>query len=236
MIGHIPKRENVECALTLRKTMELDKPDEIVRKAFRVWSSHQEALEVQAKVSILNGLWYAGVLNIGGWSGHIACIAGSPDFEMRLANGSADLVEDLARFTTSGQKQVRLLSAASKYCHFANPDGFAIYDTRSSDALKYLNNDVKYSRRKGWLDVMNRDLPDAYDPDPNKYLNWHQTIHGLRNSFPGDKQYSWKEIDQYLWLLGYALSMKEWKELHRGALVMQEALWNEPGWRKLLPP
>ncbi len=144
--------------------------------------------EIVIKVSALDNLYSTQLRMSGGciqMSHHIKAL----NIDHRLQNGDLSLVDDIANITLPDGKSSRLYSFASKYCSFHRPEVFSIYDSYVDGVLKYFNKiDGFYG--KG---MNNKD-----------YLKYIEAINSFI-TFYGLEEHSLKEVDKYLWQLGYDL-------------------------------
>lgn len=201
MSDHLPTACNVDYAIGLWKRLGLDAVDAVVETAFRTWSDHGDLAQVKAKIGVLNALWEAGVQDVSGWAGHIVEVNGrTPDLAERLARGDLTVVADIATFRTSRQKKpCHQWVAASKYCHFAAPQHYPIWDSAARNAMWCLNGMQKRCPKKvGNLQMANQDFGD--------YAGWKKAVD--RVGALCDSRHSYKQLDQYLWLLNYAWDLR----------------------------
>ena len=89
----------------------------------------------------------------------------------------------------------RNYSFASKYCSHHNPDQFPIYDSYVDKVLRYFRRNDKFANFK------NDDLQD--------YIKF-RTILDEFKVYYSLEQYSLKELDKYLWLLGKEYFKKQY--------------------------
>ena len=229
MPDYKPTADNIEAAKKLWRELELDKVDGIVRDAFRIWRSNTDHGEVKAKIGVLNALWEAGVLDVGGWAGRIVTVAGGSDFGGRLRSGRPDLLRDVAHYRTSRGDNPRCNRvAASKYLHFSNPDGFPIWDSVAIGSVQRIDGMAKGSRQPGqWFKCTRVELASDYE----KWCGAIKLLCEIRTP-----AFTYKEMDQYLWLLGYAWDLDPGSQPDESAHWLAKRLWGTPNWQRLLPP
>ena len=112
--------------------------------------------------------------------------------DIHLRAGDPNCVERIRKVKVTRRglsKQGNLLSFASKYCHFSNPSGFAIYDSYADSALRALNSTLHFTKIWPEMEYTTQD-----------YAIWLKDVLDLRQTVnPG---MSLKELDQALWYLG----------------------------------
>lgn len=134
------------------------------------------------KCSALNDFYSTNIFKIYSVAKHILDL----NIDERLAKGNLSLVDDIARVTIDG-KTFNFYSFASKYCSHHRPDIYPIYDFYVDWLLCYFNK---------------RDCFSSFKADDLKdYLTFVKVIEAFRSHY-GLVDFSIKQIDQYLWLLG----------------------------------
>ena len=208
-----PTVDNMKCAERLWKRFELDKADNVVRQAFSIWTDDTDVSQVKAKIGVLGALWEAGVQDIRGWAEKIIEVAAKGDFKKRLRTFDITLFEQLATFKTSRQrKKWGARVAASKYLHFSSPNVYPIWDSSA----------IWAARNRIGLQVS------------GDYQEWRNTLDRIR--LVENQEFSYKQIDQYLWLLGYAIPLEQEKEPCDKEHWVTRKLRKEEDWEELLPP
>lgn len=117
------------------------------------------------------------------------------DFDNRLRQGDDLLVRDIAE--VDGRNNY---SFATKYCSHHQPTMFPIYDRYVADVLDAL--------RKQYPEVM----PFCHKDELKDYTTFRKSIDAIRDHF-GLSDYTYKDIDRYLWLLGKEYFNKRDKQI-----------------------
>jgi hypothetical protein len=105
----------------------------------------------------------------------------------KLKNGNFNLVLDIAE-TRVGSRREKLICFASAYCNFHWPDLYPMYSRSVRKALLHVNN--KYNFAEFEESEIKGD-----------YLKFVEILNQFIDNFDLI-QFSYKEIDQYLWQLG----------------------------------
>ena len=156
--------------------------DPAVRAVFAACQGNREDGCVIAKVAVLNALYATRIMNIYPVVNRILEL----DIDARLAAGDETVVDEIA-WVRLGKKKRKLLSFASKYCHWHEPKRFQIFDSRVEAML------LAYRRRYGFAKFRNWEL--------REYPSFSRIISEFR-AFFGLKDFSRKEIDKFLWVEG----------------------------------
>ncbi len=164
-------------------------------KLFRACPQNRCVKDVLIKVASLNALYSAGVFPDE--YVEIADMICELDIDERLKTGCPDLVEDIANGAREaisnlegpgGRPRGRRYAFAAKYCSFHNECAYPMRDTLVADMLK------KFRRRgDAGFAFKNREL-DSY-PEFRAVAERFREAYGLT-------EFSFREIDRYLWLLG----------------------------------
>jgi len=134
--------------------------------------------EVLVKVAVLNDFYAANIFKVYPVARHIVKL----DIDNSLANADLDIVDKIARVD---EKSKRHYSFATKYCSHHRPDDFPIYDKFVSKTLTYFK-DKFY--KSGEFDLKN-------------YKSFKNVILEFRKFYKLE-QYTLKQLDHYLWVLG----------------------------------
>lgn len=133
------------------------------------------------KCSALNDFYSTNIYRIAPVARKITQI---PDFDGRLAKGDVDLVEEIA--SVDGRRNY---SFASKYCSHHQPELYPIYDRYVADVLvclkKRFPDKLRFKDRNALKD----------------YATFRNVIDMFMETF-GLTEYTYKDVDQYLWQLG----------------------------------
>lgn len=145
--------------------------------------SNTSIRHVIVKCAVLNDFYATNIYQIEPVARNIVSIS---DFDERLARGDRSLINEIAR-----AKDVKNFnySFATKYCSHHKPELFPIYDRYVCDVLMFL-------RRKypGVFNFKSRESLKDYD-------TFVEAIEAVRDRF-GLQDYTFKDIDRYLWQLG----------------------------------
>jgi len=128
----------------------------------------------QVKVALVNSLYQAGVQAESKMAHHIAEQAAR--LEPLIEHGAAEAIHLVAR---PPYTKARLVSFATKYCHFHNPARFPIYDRYAAAALG---------------------IPSFDDPIAEWYERYRATM--LLAGLSSGESFTFAELDGYLWLKG----------------------------------
>lgn len=168
---------------TLNVYVEHEKALQTLFRPHGVMSTSTDLSKVIIKCSVLNDFYATNIYQVEPIARHIVGIA---DIDAKLEHGELELVGRIAR--TEGVKNFNY-SFATKYCSHHNPDAFPIFDRYVADVLWFLKK--KYP---ALLSFKKRD-------DLKDYCTFVDAIRTVRDNF-GLSEYSFKDIDRYLWQLG----------------------------------
>ena len=178
-----PCKEQVE--EYLQKWSDKDKiQDEILKDLFRnKYPNNTELKDVLIKVSSLNSFYSTYIYDIYGMAQNIIKIK---NIGKRLKEGDVKLIDEIAKYE-NGDKTISFYSFASKYCSHHNPESFPIYDSYVDEVLWYFKKKDAFSEFKRY--------------ELKNYGTFKRILNEFKEEY-GLSKYSFKEIDQYLWLLG----------------------------------
>lgn len=168
----------------LQNYVEHERSLEMIFREDVEFRKNTDLKHVIIKCSVLNDFYATNIYQIEPIARKICLI---PDIDARLAAGDVELVEEIA--TVEGVKN-RNYSFATKYCSHHNPEAFPIYDRYVADVLWFL--------KKQYADIFDFDSKNDLK---NSYLTFKRAIESVRTHF-GLENYTFKQIDQYLWQLG----------------------------------
>ena len=153
----------------------------------KTYPSNSDIDEITIKVSSLNTLYSTQLRN------HLFPVVQhiqSLGIDKRLKDGDLTLIDDLIATPLENGRLFRCYSFATKYCSFHNPEVYPIYDSYVYKVLVRLQQKDKFA---GDMVLNNRD-----------YSSYCEAISVFRK-FYGLTGYSLKQVDKYLWHLGYGL-------------------------------
>ena len=138
--------------------------------------------DILLKASTLNDFYSTNIFSIFPVAKHILSL----NIDARLKAGDVTLVRDLQTITVNG-KERSYYSFATKYCSHHNPLDYPIYDSYVAAVLRHFRN------QDGFAVFRDDDLKD--------YIRFKGAVVDFRQ-FYGLQNYTLKQIDKYLWLLG----------------------------------
>lgn len=112
------------------------------------------------------------------------------DIDDRLLAGDITLIDDIIQTPVDNGKVYRCYSFTTKYCSFHRPDIYPIYDSYVNKVLVYLQ------KRDSFAEDM--------VIDNKNYASYVEAIRRFKEYY-NLQQFSLKEVDKYLWKLGYEL-------------------------------
>lgn len=157
--------------------------DSLNKLFWQVYPRNDNMDEVLAKAAILNDFYSTHIYHIYELAKHIVDL----DIDRRLELGDLSLVHDIATMQTDEGKTINYYSFATKYCSHHNDKIYPIYDNYVEKILIYFRNKDQFYSFK------NDDL--KYCPKLSEIIKKFQFFYKLEN-------YTLKEIDRYIWLLG----------------------------------
>lgn len=144
--------------------------------------------DILIKCSTLNDFYSTNIFSIFPIAKHILQL----DIDERLKSGDLTLIEDIADKNVMGRRNY---SFASKYCSHHNPNQFPIYDSYVSKVLMHFKRVDKFAK------FTSNDLQD--------YIKFRAILEEFKVYYSLE-QYSLKELDKYLWLLGKEYFKKQY--------------------------
>lgn len=185
--NYIPSAEELQGYLAKWDTLNIYVEHEAaLEMLFRIdpeFSRNTSLRHIIVKCSVLNDFYATNIYQIEPVARNIASIR---DFDKRIVRGDLSLVGEIAK--ADGVKNINY-SFATKYCSHHRPELYPIYDRYVADVLMFL-------RRK---------YPDMFKFKSRNSLKDYETfvsaIETVRKNF-GLEDYTYKDIDRYLWQLG----------------------------------
>lgn len=144
--------------------------------------------DILIKCSTLNDFYSTNIFSIFPVAKHIHQL----NIDKRLKEGDLTLVNDIAYVKELDR---RFYSFASKYCSHHNPEQFPIYDSYVSKILMHFKKVDKFAK------FTNNNLKD--------YAKFRNVLDEFKTYYRLE-QYSLKELDKYLWLLGKEYFKKQY--------------------------
>jgi len=186
-----PSRENIDAAKQLRNELLFSwkSIDELLYNEFRRLNKNVNQSDVAYKATLVDSLYGCKLpVNAEEFVNEII----KAEIDNKLSRGdSVTLVEKIASCSVPKFGKMRRnnlgITFASKYCHFHQPDKFAIYDQYAWYALKNISGNI---------------------PERN-YRLFKQAIDDLKPKL----HLSYKKIDEYLWIYGQWLRHREGKTI-----------------------
>lgn len=155
-----------------------------LKKLFtKTYPKNDEMDDVLIKVCSLNDFYSTNIFSPFNVAKHIMTLK----IDERLRKDDLTLVNEIAKITVTGNKEINFYSFATKYCSHHKPEIYPIYDSYVEKLLMYLKKKDKFYQFK------QSDL---------KIYPKYRTILVEFQKFYGIETYNLKEIDRYLWQAG----------------------------------
>lgn len=139
--------------------------------------------DILLKVSVLNDFYSTRIFDTYSVAKHIHEL----DIDERLKSEDLCLVKDITEVKLSNGETRKCYSFATKYCSHHKPKKFPIYDSNVDKVLRY------FRKRDCFTKFKNDDLKD--------YRKFVEIINAFM-SYYDLNEFSYKELDRYLWQLG----------------------------------
>jgi len=166
--------------------------EDALNKLFYQLCPHNKTIEdVLLKCATLNDFYSTNIFSIYPVAKHILNLK----IDERLKKGDITLVNEIQHIIIGG-KNHNFYSFATKYCSHHNAEDFPIYDSYVEQVLLYFQKEHEFSNFK------RKDLKD--------YKTFKRALIDFRNHYKL-AEYSLKQIDQYIWLLGKEYFPKKYK-------------------------
>lgn len=179
-----PCKNEVEKYLHIWDESEKDIAKEnALTELFCKYPHNDDMTWVLIKAAVLNDFYGTNIYSVFEVAKNILRL----NIDERLNAGDESLVDDIACVTMANGFKIRFYSFATKYCSHHQPEYFPIYDSYVEKILCH------FRGLDNFAVFLNQDLRD--------YQTFKNVILQFR-SFYGLDDYSVKQIDQYLWLLG----------------------------------
>lgn len=155
--------------------------EQAVAGAFAANAAHDDLQQVVTRICLLDDLYRAGVKDPVAWANEICQ---REDFTDLVQQGDAEAVLYHGK---------HVYVAATKYCHFANPEAFPMADTLAALAVRQLHLDEDpqpaFLNHQQWWHYRH-------------YRVWREKVDLLRG------QHGYVIMDHWLWQLGHFLASK----------------------------
>lgn len=155
-------------------------PVEAMFKVCKRYPNNSNLEEVLIKCAVIDNISSTNVFDLYSMADHIV----RKRIDEKLKKGDYSVVEDIAKVMIGGKKRT-FYSFASKYCHYHNPENFAIYDSYVAKVLCSFPND--------FCKIKENQLREDY-----------KTFIDVLNNFKEHYRLnvSFVDLDKYLWQLG----------------------------------
>lgn len=185
-----PSVEEVEMYLKQWNTLKnyVNQENSLNKLFFDLIPENKFIEDILIKCSTLNDFYSTNIFSIFPVAKHILQL----DIDERLKEGDLTLVNDIADVKELDR---RFYSFASKYCSHHNPEQYPIYDSYVSKVLMHFKKVDKFAK------FTNNNLKD--------YTKFRNILDEFKTYYKLE-QYSLKELDRYLWLLGKKYFKKEY--------------------------
>lgn len=164
-------------------------PDKALSKLFAAYPKNEHLDDVLLKVSALNSLYSTNIYAIYGVAQHIC--------ELKIdrgINSSSPEVVNIISHVTIQNKPRHFYAFATKYCSFHKPEAYPIYD----DFVERLI--VSCQRLDAFASFDHNDLRD--------YPRYKRIVESFR-AYYGLTQFSFKQLDKFLWLYGQEIAPRK---------------------------
>lgn len=166
-------------------------PERSLNKLFLItYKNNTDIDEILIKASSLNDFYSTNIFSVVTIAKHIYNL----NIDKRLKEADETLVNDIANVVING-KAKRFYSFATKYCSHHFPNEFPIYDSYVEKVLIYFN------KIDNFFNFKREDLKD-YKKFKNILMQFKK--------FYNIEQYSLKDIDKYIWLVGKEFFAKKY--------------------------
>lgn len=153
---------------------------------------NEQIEQVLLKISVLNDFYSTNIYDVHTVAKHFM----NCNIDIRLAKGDETLVDDLSHVVLKNGKAIHFYSFATKFCSHHKPLSYPIYDKYVADVLKF------FRKRDLFMTFANEDLLS--------YPKFKQVVTAFRQ-FYGLEDFSYKQIDQYIWQLGKEYYKRQYK-------------------------
>ncbi|MEI0699478.1 hypothetical protein R4K92_11170 [Brachyspira intermedia] len=206
-VNDIPKPSTEEVESYLKKWSSLENYDyqekALNKLFFELCPDNKDISSILIKAATLNDFYSTNIYRIFDVAKHIESlnhIENKPSVDERLNKGDVSLVDDIKKVTminkNNEEKERNFYSFATKYCSHHKPAYYPIYDKYVGDVLKYFREKDNFYKFE--------------DDDLKEYCKLKNIITQFMKFYKLDN-YTFKEIDRYLWQLGKEMKEKKMK-------------------------
>ena len=208
----LPKPSIKQVEYYLKKWRKLDSKkydcqEQALNKLFfELCPDNKDISSILIKVATLNDFYSTKIYKIFDVAKHIESLNyKKTSLDERLNKGDITLVDDIKkvkmRDKDNKEKEKNFYSFATKYCSHHQPEYYPIYDSYVGEVLKY------FRREDNFYKFQNADLKE--------YSEFKNIITQFIKFYKLDN-YTFKEIDMYLWQLGKEMKEKKMKMKENG--------------------
>lgn len=190
-----PSEKQVDFYLALWRHLDSYKYQEAALKKLFIdlCPNNIDIEDILIKASALNDFYSTNIYSIYPVAAHIK----EKQIDGLLQEGKRSLIDAIRRVTV-GEKKRDYYSFATKYCSHHKPEVYPIYDS-------YVDRVLRYFRDKKFISNFATD-------DLKNYEIFCKTLEEFMDKCQFKKEYSLKQIDQYLWQLGKDCFPKNYKK------------------------
>lgn len=163
--------------------------EEALNKLFKTLPNNIELQDIMIKSATLNDFYSTNIFKIYLVANNI--YKNIKNIDEKLKSGKIELVNEITEINKEKLNR-EFYSFVTKYCSHHNPEKFPIYDSYVCKILVLLN---KQEENEKWK------FADFKKDDLKNYQKFAEVLSLFQRRF-GLEEFSLKELDRYLWLLG----------------------------------
>lgn len=163
--------------------------EEALNKLFKTLPNNIELQDIMIKSATLNDFYSTNIFKIYLVADNI--YKNIKNIDEKLKSGKIELVNEITEINKEKLNR-EFYSFVTKYCSHHNPEKFPIYDSYVCKILVLLN---KQEENEKWK------FADFKKDDLKNYQKFTEVLSLFQRRF-GLEEFSLKELDRYLWLLG----------------------------------
>jgi hypothetical protein len=153
---------------------------------FQAFFNNREETNVYIKVHMVNTIFNTQIKDTHGLARQLAKKV--RDLDRRLKQGDVTLIDEVGRYISKNQREIRFYSFATKFCHCHYPAAFPIYDSAKAQSLYEFNKIFRFSKFS--KSAIYRD-----------YVLFKQVLQDFTDTFQLNELQA-NEVDRFLWKLG----------------------------------